>query len=197
MLSLPYDLWSEWTKSQSSDEDSRSQGKAGRQALGHTAPPLIAAGRKPPGPPPVPCHPQSHVTSTWTASEGLGRVTALSEHACLSSWRGGVCWWFEAHHLRRQNVWASRGAATIGTPSQDPSVCCAHCPGGGGCWWWSSAQMTGTRITRSGAAGRRKLLGPLAQAHCVQRQLKYWCVSKSCFRPSFQGNTLRVFQKKS
>ena len=109
---------------------------------GHTAPPLTAARRKPHGLPPVPCHPQSHVTSMWTASERLCRVTALSEHAHLFSWRGGVYWCSEAHHLRRQYVWGSRGAATIGTASQDPSVCCAHCLGGGGCCWWSSAQMT-------------------------------------------------------
>lgn len=60
---------------------------------GHTAPPLTAARRKPHGPSPVPCHPQSHVTLMRTTSEGLCRVTARSAHAYLFSWRGGMYWW--------------------------------------------------------------------------------------------------------
>lgn len=139
---------------------------------GHTALRLTAARRKPHGPSPMPCQTQPHVTSMWTTSEGVCRVTALSEHRSLVSLEGWGVLVGEGHATFRDRMFGEQRGCDNQQTLPGPPCLPRPRSRGQSCDCRPSAQTTGQGCTRSGAPGGAKLPGPLAQAHCIHSPLK-------------------------
>ena len=196
MLSLPYDLWSEWTKSQSSDEDSKSWGEAWRQALGTHCSSSHRSQKE--APRAIPSALPDSVSRHLHVDDLRGRlpVTALSGHRGLASLEGWGVLVGEGHTTFRDRMFGEQTGCDDWQTLPGPRACRAHGPGGGAA---TAVPQHGRRDQDARALVQQA--GRSCQAHrhkptAPTGHLKHWCAPKGCLRPGFQGNTSRVFQKK-